>query len=206
MRRFPQNAVASSARSHLLIQLGRYSEAETLLAPSVSRLSTSDDWVAAHILAMADIKRGRTQEAISRLEHGANSCAFHKQRLYFETALSFALLKDKRPGEAHDKLAELSETFGTDRRQTTNITLLRIHALAEIGDTGKAKDLIENAEIIDFAAARQKKLASALTERYALSSHSAPAKERSLALEQDISDLELELVLPVQSKVKRLVA
>ena len=59
-----------------------------------------------------------------------------------------------------------------------------------------AQTLIKGAEIIDFAAARQRRLAAALDERYGLVSGVAAPAARAQQLNEDIATLEFELVRP----------
>ncbi|MBI1868920.1 MAG: tetratricopeptide repeat protein, partial [Methylocystis sp.] len=196
MRRFPRNEVAPRARAHLLAELGRFPETEAALAPAAERLRTSNDWIAAHVLAMARLRAGRIEEALATFELGARSCPFPGQRIYFATALPLALLANNRATEAARKLEEIAKGPSLPRAEATNIALFRAHALAETGDKHRAKQFVESAQIIDFAAARQQRLRTALIDRYGLAA--APPASGALALELNdtITALEFELVRP----------
>ena len=70
------------------------------------------------------------------------------------------------------------------------------HALAEAGETVRAQTLIKSAEVIDFATARQRRLAAALNERYGLVLGVPASAARAQQLNEDIATLEFELVRP----------
>ncbi|MGR3717497.1 MAG: tetratricopeptide repeat protein [Thermohalobaculum sp.] len=196
MRRFPQNAVAPTACAHLLATCGRLSEAETMLAKATARLVTNSDWIALHIIATARLRAGRVDDAISDLERGARHCSFRDTRRYFETALPLALLAKKRAAEAAERLEAIARNPLMPRREATNIVLFQAHALAEAGEPNRARALVESAQIVDFAAARQRQLAAALTEKYGLITGEPTSAERSEQLSERISTLEFELLRP----------
>ena len=196
MCRFPHNEVTPRAYAHLLAERGRYAEAEALLAPAAERLRNGGDWIAAHILAMARLRAGHTKKALTELEHGARSCPFRDQRRFFITALPLALLADRRAPEAVRQLEAIANDPNLPSVEAANILLLRVHALAEAGEKPRAQTLAESARIIEFAAARQNRLASALTERYGLVAGSLPSDMRAQQLSEDIATLEFELVRP----------
>jgi hypothetical protein len=60
-----------------------------------------------------------------------------------------------------------------------------------------------SAQIIDFAAARQKRLAAALTERYGLVPDAGLSAARVQQLSKDISTLEYDLARPQQRRSVR---
>ena len=193
-RRFPHDELTARSYGHLLAERGRYAEAEALLAASAERRQTHGDWIAAHILAMARLRAGHTKEALAELERGARSCPFRDQRRYFATALPLALLADQRAAEAARQL-EAANDPTLPSVEAVSIVLFLIHALAEAGEKRRAQiQLI--ARIIDFAAARQRQLASALTERYGLAAGPLPSDTRAQQLSEEIATLEFELVRP----------
>ena len=196
MRRFPQDVVAPNACAHLLATCGRLSEAETMLAKATARLVTNSDWIAMHIVATARLRAGRVDDAISDLEHGARHCAFRDTRRYFESALPLALLAKRRAAEAAEQLESLAKNPLMPRREATNIVLFQAHALAEAGEPNRARALVESAQIVDLAAARQRQLAAALTEKYGLITGEPTSAERSEQLSERISTLEFELIRP----------
>jgi tetratricopeptide (TPR) repeat protein len=196
MRRFPQHTVVRNAYAHLLGDRGRIAEAEALLAPAATRLRTRDDWIATHILAMAHLRAGRVDEALAAFERGVRSCVFRETRGYFETARPLALLAKRRAAEAAQQWEALATNPMLPRQEMTNIVLFQAHALAEAGEPRRARTLMESAQIVDFAAARQRRLAAAITERYGLVSGAPASAARAQELSGDISALEFDLVRP----------
>ncbi len=196
MRRFPRNEVAPNAYAHLLAELGRLPEVEARLAPAAQRLRNGGDWIAAHILAMARLRAGHTKEALAELERGAQFCPFPERRKYFITALPLALLADQRAAEAARQLETIAKDPTLSHVNAANIVLFQAHALAESGQNQHAQTLVESAQIIDFATARQKQLAYALIERYGLAGGPPAAGASAQQLSEDIAALEFELVGP----------
>ena len=196
MRRFPRNEITRRAYAHLLGSRGAIAEVEELLAPAVTRLRTRGDWIAVHILAMARLRAGRVDEALADIERAVQSCTSREQRRYFETARPLALLAKRQAAEAAQQLATLAAISTLPREEKTNIVLFQAHALAEAGQTRRARDLVESAQIVDFAAARQRKLAEAITERYGLVSGVPASDARADELSGTISTLEFDLVRP----------
>ena len=196
MRRFPQNEVAPTARAHLLASLGRVQEAEVLLTRAVARLQTRNDWIAAHILAMARLRAGDSQAALRELNRGAEACGFPDVRLYFQTARSLALLANQRPAEAARELEAVAGSPTLEPAYRNNVVLFRAHACAEAGDPQRARTLVGTAEVVSFAIARQKRLAKALTERYGLDSGLPAPDPRARELNAEITSLEFDLVRP----------
>jgi tetratricopeptide (TPR) repeat protein len=193
MRRFPRNSVALNAYAHLLGQLGRIDDCERLLAPAANRSLTREDWIAAHILAMAQLRVGRSDQALTEFERGARVCKYRDVRRYFETARPLALLANRRAAEAVQQLEALAKEPLLPREDVTNIVLFQAHALAEVGESRRAKALVESAQIVDLATARQMRLAVALAERYGLTPVGPASGTRAQQLNQDIATLEFEL-------------
>ncbi len=82
------------------------------------------------------------------------------------------------------------------RVEKANVALFEVHALAEAGERELAQALVESEEVIDFAAYRQKRLASKLTERYSLGGGPSASGADAQQLSKDIATLEFVLVLP----------
>jgi predicted Zn-dependent protease len=196
MRRFPHNEVARNARAHLLGNFRRLGDVETLLVPAAREARTRNDWIAAHILAMARLRAGRIDEALVELERGVNLCVFRDVRLYFQVAQPLALMANQRAAEAAREWEALGRNRIVFPEERAKIVLFEAHALAEAGDPQRAQELVGSAEIIDFAALRQKRLAAALTERYGLASGAQALGERAEQLSAEIAALEFELVRP----------
>jgi tetratricopeptide (TPR) repeat protein len=196
MRRFPYDEVAPNVYAHFLGSRGTIAKVEELLAPAVARLRTKGDWVAAHILAMARLRAGRVDEALADIERGVKYCTYREQHRYFETARPLALLAKRQAAEAARQLENLAAISSLPREEKTNIVLFQAHALAEAGEFHRARNIVESAQIVDFAAARQRKLAEAITERYGLVSGVPASAGRAEELSGTISMLEFDLVRP----------
>jgi tetratricopeptide (TPR) repeat protein len=195
MRRFPQNEVAPNAYAHLLAERGRLHEAESVLLSAATRSTTRGDWIAVHVLAMAKVRVGRIEEAIADFERGI-ACKFLDVRKYFEAGRTIALIAGRRADEAARQLEILAQNRSLRRDELTNIVLFHTHALAEAGELPRARALVRSATIIDFAAAKQKLLARALAERYALVPGATVTPQRAQQLSDTITTLEFQLVRP----------
>ena len=196
MRRFPHDLVARSAYACILGEQGRIEEVEALLKFAVAQPRTDSDWIAAHILAMTKLRAGRIDEALIQLDRGAKNCAFRNTRAYFESARSLAILANRRAAEASKQLELLARGPLLPREEAANIVLFQAHALAEFGEPRRARMLVESAQIIVFAVAKQRRLAAALSERYGLVSGVPASAERAQQLAGDIATLEFQLACP----------
>jgi predicted Zn-dependent protease len=195
MARFPQNEVVPNAYAHLLIEMGRILEAEQILFPATQRAKTRNDWIAVHVLAMAKLRSGFPEGALSEFERGVRHCKFPDSLRYFISGRSLALIATKRAKEASQILEKLAKDPALPREEVTNIILFEAHALAEAGDVQRAKSLLESAEIIDFAVAKQKRFAKVLSERYSLGANT-PTTRTAQQLSAEIEALEFELATP----------
>jgi tetratricopeptide (TPR) repeat protein len=196
MQRFPHSAVTRNAYAHLLAERREFTEVERLLLSAAKRSETREDWIASHILAMAWLKAGRVEDALAEFERGARFCSVPNEKRYFITGQSIALLAARRADEAAQKLQDIAKDSRLPREEATNVTLFHVHALAEAGRPKTARDILESAKIIDFAAAKQKRLAAALNERYGLSSGIPASAMNAERLNEDIATLEFELARP----------
>ncbi|MGH6935809.1 MAG: tetratricopeptide repeat protein, partial [Methylocella sp.] len=198
MERFPDDVVARTAYADLLAELGRIKEAEAVLAPAAEQLCTAHDWISAHILAMAYLRDGRAKDALARLEHGARFCPHFQQRKYFVTALPLAMLADQRAAEAarHFEAIAKDATLSLSRREMVNVVLFEAHAFAEAGEKQRAQALLESPQVIDLAAYKQKRLATAIAERYSLGGLPPAPDSVVHRLNENIVTLEFELVRP----------
>jgi tetratricopeptide (TPR) repeat protein len=203
MRRFPHSAVACNACAHLLAEFGRIEEAEALLKPAAQRAQLRNDWIAIHVLAMIYLRTKRVDDALRELERGVEDCKFTDVYPYFVTARPLALIAARRAEEAVRQLELLARDQSRPQEETTNIALFRIHALAEIGQTSVAQNIMGSAQIIDLALAKQKRLAIALEERYGIMSGLPAPPSKVGELDDNIIKLEFELVQPalLMSKV-----
>ena len=196
MEQFPRNEIVQRNYAETLRDLGRYDEAIAILAAQAERKERPGDWIAAHILAMTHLKIGNIPAAMAILEDGKETCPFRAHQTYFARALPLALLAAKRPAEAVHLLETIGSQSALPRASLTNVVLLKAHALAELDQRPRARELLVQAQIIDFATAKAKRLANALKERYALSDAPPPSPDRVAELSHEIHHLELELASP----------
>jgi predicted Zn-dependent protease len=196
IRRFPHSEFARTCYAHALASSNRVSEAEAILLPAASRLQTRHDWIALHILGMVWLKSKRVGEALDAFERGLKDCEIVDVRRYFATARPVALIAARRSPEAIKELEALGKTQSLNRLEAANIILFKAHAHAEAGDREAGKRLLGSAEIINFAEAKQKRLAMTLDKRYGFSSGRAATAAEAEKLNDDIASLESDLVRP----------
>ena len=194
IERFPENVVARNASAHLLQMLGEFARAEKLLADAASRPTTRSDWIAKHIVAMTRLRAGRVDDALSSLEEGVANCPFRDVRPYFLTARAVARLAAKQSEDAVVETEGLAQDPALPQPLATNILLIRAHAHAEAGREQEARNLVRNPQIIDLAAARQKRLAETLARRYGLDGGEPAQGESAKDLERQILALETDLL------------
>ena len=202
IERFPHNKVARNASCHLLAQMGAFARAEAILAPAAERAETRSEWIAKHILGLARLRAGQIAQVLDDFELGARFCPFRDVRAYFDTALPLVLLADQRASEAARRFEALAELQTLPRREMANVVLFQVHALAEAEEANRAKILVNDARIIDFAADQQKRLAAALNQRYGLASGIPASPVLARELDDVIVTLEFDLVCPWRAGVR----
>lgn len=127
IKRRPDYAVARYSKAAVLVILERFAEAEQLL-PS-AKPATASEWVAYHIRGMMNLKARKIEEAIAIFTHGVRENPFHRERLYFENALSAARIR----------LGEFQAASSLTKIGDNPISqVLRMHSLAELGEIGEA--------------------------------------------------------------------
>ena len=198
IERFPENAVARNTYAHHLALRGQFDRAVAILDSAAAQPKTRDDWVAKHILAMTWLRTGRFDDAYASLKEGADRCPFLDAKIYFRTARPIAQLAAQRAMEAMEEFEALADDPTLSRTQATNVVLLRAHASAEIGDRERACRLLDQAAtIIDFETGRQR-LAATLRQRYGLGEGEAASGELADRLDEEITELEIDLESPLR--------
>ena len=198
IERFPNDVVARNTYAHHLALRGKFDRAMAILNSAAAQPKTRDDWVAKHILAMAWLRTGHFDEAYASLDEGARRCPFPDAQIYFRTARPIARLAARQAREAIEEFKALAIDTTLSGTQATNVVLLQAHAFAEIGDREHARQLIDQTTtVIDFEAARQK-LAGALRQRYGLSEGEAASGELADRLDEEITELEIDLESPLR--------
>ena len=198
IERFPNDVVARNTYAHHLALRGKFDRAMAILNSAAAQPKTRDDWVAKHILAMAWLRTGHFDEAYASLDEGARRCPFPDAQIYFRTARPIARLAARQAREAIEEFKALAIDTTLSGTQATNVVLLQAHAFAEIGDREHARQLIDQTTtVIDFEAARQK-LTGALRQRYGLSEGEAASGELADRLDEEITELEIDLESPLR--------
>lgn len=128
------------------------------------------------------------------LSKGLNECPFKSARPYFETALSVVKLRGENAKAAGKDLLELSKNEDLSPTERGNVLLFSAHALAKAGNSNGSCELLQSAEIVDFATARQKRLAGALRLRFNLDADKVPSTYEFRELDNRIVNLEIDLL------------
>ena len=187
---FPYNAIARNARGSVLILLGRLDEARASLPNRSPR--TVQDWIAYHVLGMAELGQGLTTQAISRFEYGLTSAPSTRQRAYFANALGVARLRDRQFREARQAL--LSPQRVPTARERAKSRILLMHAQAGVGDVAEAAVMLQ--ESADVRYPKVVLLRSQIARRFGLLRPAAAltANDRAV-LDSAIDQTEFELAL-----------
>jgi tetratricopeptide (TPR) repeat protein len=140
---------------------GRYADARSLL--SEERLTTRDDWIDYHVIAMSYLRSGDMDEAIRRLTYGLENAPVVEKKFYV-TALGLARVKKRQFADALEVLESNVVSLDAFRRQT--VTALIGHSKAELGKRVEAAETLatlersSNPHIVN--------LSDALSKRYKL--------------------------------------
>jgi tetratricopeptide (TPR) repeat protein len=187
---FPYDAIARNARASVLILLGRLDEARASLPSHSPR--TVQDWIAYHVLGMAELGQGLTTQAISRFEYGLTSAPSTRQRAYFANALAVARLRDRHFREAREAL--LSPHRVPTARERAKSRILLMHAQAGVGDVAEAAVMLQ--ESADVRYPKVVLLRSQVARRFGLlrPATALTANDRAL-LDSAIDQTEFELAL-----------
>uniref|UniRef100_UPI002626B528 tetratricopeptide repeat protein n=1 Tax=uncultured Pelagimonas sp. TaxID=1618102 RepID=UPI002626B528 len=192
--RFPENAVARNGRANLLGSVGELDQVVEMLSDVASSPKRRSDWVAVHILGMAYLQVGDLDKADEMLSLGLTSCPFLDQRSYFSSAYAvLSLTMDKAP-EAENQLSELANAKNIPQAMKRNVILLHAHALASCGRVERAREALNNPQIVDFATERQKRLARSIDDRFGLEGISNNSTEENGILDEKILSLEVQLI------------
>jgi len=151
IERFPNSPYARCGRSYILILKGEFAAAREALH-LLSKRVTADDWVAEHMLGIADLHEGMHEVAIRRFALGAEMCPFAVQKKTFLTALSVARLRKARQDNVEIEKAESDleklkpvMTLPTERGV---VLLLSAHVAAAKKDRSRAEEFIQEARTV----------------------------------------------------------
>ncbi|MHB1703517.1 MAG: tetratricopeptide repeat protein [bacterium] len=126
--KFPYNGFYKNGKASVLVGLGRYQEALTILNER-EKPASKTEWVAYHIRGMAYLRKGELTEAEKIFEWGLKECSWVSQREYFKTALASLRIRQEKYLEA----ISLVEEINNPRIKPVAIVLV-MHASAELSD------------------------------------------------------------------------
>ena len=142
MERFPNNKVVRNGYAGILILMNKFTAARSLL--SETHLSSKQDWIGYHIIAMSYLKSGDIDEAIQRLTYGFETTPWPAQKNYFATALGVAKIKKKQFAEVIDVLQSNVVSLDVFQRQARLVLIG--HSQAALGRQDEAIQTLANLE------------------------------------------------------------
>ncbi|HOT82009.1 MAG TPA: tetratricopeptide repeat protein, partial [Candidatus Defluviicoccus seviourii] len=190
---FPANRVARNALACLLIENGDVDSGVALIANDAPRCK--QDWIDYHVLAMADVKRGKYREAGSRLEYGAANCPSIKQRSVFTTTLAFVRVRQQKFEAAIELVGQLNNNVLPFHRPFAKV--LEAHAEAECGRLKGATSAIGEARA--RGTSQVVTLANHIAKRYRLGDLAPPTMNPSEVEQLDAEIAEQEFALALRA-------
>ncbi|HVC60229.1 MAG TPA: hypothetical protein VND19_07720 [Acetobacteraceae bacterium] len=186
VERFPDNAVARNGRATILAGLGRTDEARLLLAPAGSQPGTRDDWVAAHILCMIDLRAGASPALADRLRRLVLACPYPSHRRYFETTLAVVQLALRDPAEARKAVGSLLARADFEPGERQVLHLMQAHAEAADGDLDAARQSLAAASnVVPYEQFAARQLRSKIERRYGLGTQRALTGGEEIAASEE---------------------
>jgi hypothetical protein len=165
---------ARNSQAVILCDLDRLDEARIVLEDAEPVPRTIDDWVAAHILCMIEMREGATDALAARLTHLVTICPYHEQRLYFETTLTVVRIALKHIREARDGVATLLARRELDSNERAAVHLMEAHVEAVDGNLFAARRSIEAASnVVRYEEFELRRLRREIETRFGLKN--APA-------------------------------
>lgn len=191
MTRFSSNRIVRTGYASVLMLMNRFSDVRALL--SETPLSSKDDWIDYHIIAMSFLKSGNIDEAIRRFAHGLENNPWLTNKNHFATALALANIKKKQYAEVLEALP--TNVIGLDIFQRQTRLALIGHSQAALGRKEEAVQTL--AELEQAVNPRIINLKEAIARRYELTRQDrttlSPAEQ--VALETVIDDEEFFLAM-----------
>jgi hypothetical protein len=108
-----------------------------MVSPEPNLPSSQSDWIAYHIRGMIWLKMGKVQESCELFTYGIDNTPWFHERQFFQTAMSVALMIQRKFHEASQVLTSTS-TASPDLLPA--VTLLQLHVCAELKQTSAALD------------------------------------------------------------------
>ncbi|KJU87023.1 hypothetical protein MBAV_000785 [Candidatus Magnetobacterium bavaricum] len=186
---YPNYVIAQCGRAGVLLLLGRHTELRESLP--IETPVTKSDWIAYHIVSMSYLKEGDVDEAIRRLQYGADNVRWPDSRDYFVNALGFAKMKGRRFEEAIDTLEKHTVQTSNIQKQL-NLTLIG-HCNAAIGRIDSAIAALNRVSEKDGSAIYE--IPQLLRRRYNLSRTQELSEEEAANLDDEIANREFIALL-----------
>ncbi|HZG54171.1 MAG TPA: tetratricopeptide repeat protein [Pyrinomonadaceae bacterium] len=169
IERFSNDEVARNGYASVLMLMNRFSEVPALLPGT--RLSSKEDWIAYHIVAMSYLRSGEIDEAIRRLAYGLQNNPWVTDKFYFANALALAKIKKRQFDEVLEVLP--TNVIGLDVFQKQTRLVLVGHSQAALGKKEEAAQTL--AQLEQATNPRVIGLKEAIARRYDLKRQSAPS-------------------------------
>ncbi|MES0337167.1 MAG: tetratricopeptide repeat protein [Candidatus Magnetobacterium sp. LHC-1] len=186
---FPRAEAAHCGRAGVLLMLKDYTELRKSLP--IETPVTKGDWIGYHIVAMSYIKEGNLDEAIRRLQYGADNVRWPDSRDYFVNALGFAKMKLGKHEEAL-KLFKSNIVQTSGIQQQLNLTLIG-HCNAEIGRLDNAIAALNM--VSANADSTLYEIPQMLRQRYNLEGGQQLSEEEKTGLDSKITEMEFMALL-----------
>ncbi|MBF0608822.1 MAG: tetratricopeptide repeat protein, partial [Magnetococcales bacterium] len=187
---FPNDVIAQNGRAGLLLVSNRHAELRESLI--IETPVTKDEWTGYHIVAMSYLKEGRElDEAIRRLQYGADNVKWPASRDYFASALALAKMKGKRFGDALNALKKHVVQISDIRNQF--YLLLIAHCNIALGmSTDAIDDLRRVSENADNTVLEIVRL---IIKRYNLDGNHPLSSAEVAEIDDQIMDMELQFLI-----------
>ena len=129
--RHPDQLHAKVSKSAILIAQNKFDEAFDLLP--VGPPKTESEWIGLHVRGIASLYKGELGEAATIFSRGSSDAPFHRQRIYFRTALASTKLRMRDFEGASELLSDARDPISH---------LLLVHSLAEMGQIPAATQVL----------------------------------------------------------------
>ena len=179
---FPSDVVARNGSAVVLVELGRSAEARAILPGVDTAPRTRQDWIAAHIVCIIDLRTAASAALAERLQHFVNTCPYLEQRRYFETTLAVLRITLNQVQAARQSLSDLVTRPDFSTVERVALHLMKAHAEAAQGDlTSASQSLMTASNLVPYEQFRTRRLRQEIERRFGLGS--VPAVLRSDEIE-----------------------
>ncbi|MFI4986152.1 MAG: tetratricopeptide repeat protein [Alphaproteobacteria bacterium] len=171
LRDFPFSKFIRNGYATVLCELGQLDDARSILKDVDATPKSQQDWVAAHILCMIDLRSGATPALAERLQALVATCPYREERGYFETTLVVVRIAMKRATEARESLTILVARPEFEPGERAGLHLIKAHAEAADNDPGAARhSLAVASQIYPYELFHLRRLQQEIERRFGLGS------------------------------------